>query len=345
MPWPRRELREAITALRDDPAVGAIVITGAGEKSFVAGTDIEELAALNRKSGEAFSRGGQEVFDLIEQCGKPVIAAVNGYALGGGCELALACTLRIASDQARFGQPEVNLGVIPGYGGTQRLPRLIGEGRALEMMLTGTPVGAEEALRIGLVNTVVPHAELPAATERMARMLAGKSRPAVRLILEAVRASGEETPGRWNETGSFVVRRELCNRGLPGGCACLPRKTNCVIQGTMKGTTGISRRTRIVIALSLAGAAIILAIVFISFAPGRGAEPPSRKMRGQSALRGWSVRARRRSRVRRIQGATECHSLPADQGRERECAADGVPAAVAEGFLLRGVQSGAEQEG
>ena len=192
----KRELREAIIALRDDPSVGAIVITGAGEKSFVAGTDIEELAALDRKTGEEFSRGGQAVFDLIEQCGKPVVAAVNGYALGGGCELALACTLRIASDRARFGQPEVNLGVIPGYGGTQRLPRLIGTGRALEMMLTGAPVGAEDALRIGLVNAVVPHAELPAAAERMARMLAGKSRPAVRLILEAVRAVGEESPSK-----------------------------------------------------------------------------------------------------------------------------------------------------
>jgi enoyl-CoA hydratase len=190
----KRELREVITALRDDPFVGAIVITGAGEKAFVAGTDIEELAALDRKSGEEFSRSGQAVFDLIEQCGKPVIAAVNGYALGGGCELALACTLRIASDRARFGQPEVNLGVIPGYGGTQRLPRLIGKGKALEMMLTGTPVGAEEALRIGLVNAVVPYAELPAAANKMARTLAGKSRPAVRLILEAARAAESGTP-------------------------------------------------------------------------------------------------------------------------------------------------------
>ena len=201
----KSELREAITALRDDPAVGAIVITGAGEKSFVAGTDIEELAALDQKSGEEFSRGGQTVFDLIEQCGKPVIAAVNGYALGGGCELALACTLRIASDRARFGQPEVNLGVIPGYGGTQRLPRLIGKGKALEMMLTGTPVNADDALRIGLVNSVVPHAELATAAGTMARTLAGKSRPAVRLILEAVRAgeTGTHEDGMKREAALF----------------------------------------------------------------------------------------------------------------------------------------------
>jgi enoyl-CoA hydratase len=208
----KSELREAITALRDDPGVGAIVITGAGEKSFVAGTDIEELAALDQKSGEEFSRGGQEVFDLIEQCGKPVIAAVNGYALGGGCELALACTLRIASDRARFGQPEVNLGVIPGYGGTQRLPRLIGKGKALEMMLTGTPVNAEDALRIGLVNGVVQHAELAAAADKLARTLAGKSRPAVRLILEAVRAG---------ETGTHEdgMKREALLFGASCGSA------------------------------------------------------------------------------------------------------------------------------
>jgi enoyl-CoA hydratase len=190
----KKELREAITALRDDPAVGAIIITGAGEKSFVAGTDIEELTSLDRTGGEAFSRGGQDVFDLIEQCGKPVIAAVNGYALGGGCELALACTLRIASEKARFGQPEINLGIIPGYGGTQRLPRLIGKGKALEMMLTGAPVSADDALRLGLVNMVVPPAELSGAAAQMARTLAGKSRPAVRAILEAVAAADTGSP-------------------------------------------------------------------------------------------------------------------------------------------------------
>lgn len=190
----KRELHEAITSLRDDPAVRAIVITGAGDKSFVAGTDIEELQALDSTSGETFSRGGQELFDAIEQCGKPVIAAVNGYALGGGCELAMACTLRIASDKARFGQPEINLGVIPGYGGTQRLPRLIGRGKALEMLLTGAPVTAEEALRVGLVNAVVPHNELGAAAARIAGMLAGRSPGAVRAIIEAVRASESGLP-------------------------------------------------------------------------------------------------------------------------------------------------------
>lgn len=201
----KRELRDAIAALRDDPEVGAIVITGAGEKAFVAGTDIEELQGLDAAGGEAFSRGGQELFGLIERCGKPVIAAVNGHALGGGCELALACTLRIASDRAKFGQPEVNLGVIPGYGGTQRLTRLIGAGRALEMMLTGAPVTADAALRSGLVNAVVPHAELPAAAQAMAQTLAGKSRSAVRFILEGVHAAMTLPPadGYATEAGLF----------------------------------------------------------------------------------------------------------------------------------------------
>ena len=185
----KRELREVMSMLRDNPAVAVVVLTGAGEKAFVAGTDIEELTSLETQTGEAFSREGQAVLDLIETLGKPVIAAVNGYALGGGCELAMACTLRIASDRARFGQPEVNLGVIPGYGGTQRLPRLVGKGKALEMILTGAPIGAEEALRLGLVNSVVPSTELLAAADRLARVISAKSRPAIRLAMEAVQAS------------------------------------------------------------------------------------------------------------------------------------------------------------
>jgi enoyl-CoA hydratase len=204
----KQELREAFDVLRDDDGVGAIVLTGAGDKSFVAGTDIEELLTLDQVGGEAFSRGGQDVFDAIEQCGKPVIAAVNGYALGGGCELAMACTLRIASDKARFGQPEINLGVIPGYGGTQRLPRLVGKGKALELMLTGAPITAEEALRVGLVNAVVPHDELATAASRIAGILAGKSRGAVRAIIEAVRASESGTPadGMKREAELFGAR-------------------------------------------------------------------------------------------------------------------------------------------
>lgn len=201
----KKELQDAITALRDDPAVGAVIITGAGEKSFVAGTDIEELKTLDTRGGEEFARGGQAVFGLIETCGKPVIAAVNGYALGGGCELALACTIRIASEKARFGQPEIELGVIPGYGGTQRLPRTIGKGKALEMMLTGRPVTAEEALQLGLVTAVVPPTELMTAATTLAGNLAAKSRPAMRRILEAVRASssGSVQDGMLREAALF----------------------------------------------------------------------------------------------------------------------------------------------
>ncbi|MBP1690877.1 MAG: 3-hydroxybutyryl-CoA dehydratase [Bacteroidetes bacterium] len=201
----KRELREVMSMLRDNPAVAVVVLTGAGEKAFVAGTDIEELTSLETQTGEAFSREGQAVLDLIETLGKPVIAAVNGYALGGGCELAMACTLRIASDRARFGQPEVNLGVIPGYGGTQRLPRLVGKGKALEMILTGAPIGAEEALRLGLVNSVVPSTELLAAADRLARVISAKSRPAIRLAMEAVQASAGHSlqEGQMKEAALF----------------------------------------------------------------------------------------------------------------------------------------------
>ena len=187
----KKELRAAMESLGNDSTVSVVILTGAGDKAFVAGTDIEELAGLERESGRAFAAGGQELFDRIEHLSKPVIAAVNGYALGGGNELALSCHLRIASDRARFGQPEVNLGIIPGYGGTQRLTRLVGHGKALELILTGELIDAAEALRIGLVNRVVPHAELHAAVTAMAKTIAAKGPDAVRLSLEAVNAAAE----------------------------------------------------------------------------------------------------------------------------------------------------------
>ena len=180
------ELGQVMDEAASDSAVKAIVLTGSGEKSFVAGADINELAVQTPVSGREHARSGQRVFDRIERLGKPVIAAVNGFALGGGCELAMARTLRIASDTARFGQPEINLGLIPGYAGSQRLPRLVGRGRALEMLLTGAQITAEEAHRIGLVNKVVPAASLMTEARALAHALAGKAPVAVRYILEAV---------------------------------------------------------------------------------------------------------------------------------------------------------------
>jgi enoyl-CoA hydratase len=181
------ELAATMRQLQHDETVRAVIITGAGDKSFIAGADINELAALTPTAAREHARAGQTVFDGIEQLGKPVIAAINGYALGGGCELAMACTVRIAADTARLGQPEINLGIIPGYGGTQRLARLIGTGRALELLLTGDQIDAAEALRLGLVNRVVPAAGLMAEARKLAAVMATKAPVAVRYVLEAVR--------------------------------------------------------------------------------------------------------------------------------------------------------------
>lgn len=183
------ELKESFESIQADPEVDVVILTGSGEKAFVAGTDIKELTELDERKGMAFSEGGQAVLNLIENLGKPVIAAVNGYALGGGAELALACHMRIASENAKFGQPEVNLGIIPGYGGTQRLTRLVGKGRATEMILGGDQIDAEEALRIGLVNKVVPLADLIKTAEALAQKIISKGQVAVKLALEAVNAT------------------------------------------------------------------------------------------------------------------------------------------------------------
>jgi enoyl-CoA hydratase len=154
------ELRDVFERIQKDPAIRATILTGAGEKAFVAGADIKELAALSPVEMRAAARRGQETFRLLETASKPSVAAINGFALGGGLELAMACTVRFASEKARLGQPEVKLGLIPGYGGSQRLPRLVGRGRALELLLSGEQINAAEAHRIGLVNAVVPQAEL-----------------------------------------------------------------------------------------------------------------------------------------------------------------------------------------
>ncbi len=180
------ELRRTILAMKHDDGVRCVIITGAGEKAFVAGADISELAVQTPTGGRDHAMRGQHVLDLIEGMGKPVIAAINGYALGGGCEMAMACTLRIAADTARIGQPEINLGLIPGYAGSQRLARLVGAGRALELLLTGDQITAQEAHRIGLVNRVVPAAELMAETRKLAAAIATKAPVALRYIIEAV---------------------------------------------------------------------------------------------------------------------------------------------------------------
>ncbi len=180
------ELESAFQALGQDEAVKVVIVTGAGEKAFVAGADIKELSGLEGISGRTYSLRGQRVFDTIESCAKPVIAAVNGYCLGGGCELALACHIRIASENARFGQPEVKLGLIPGYGGTQRLPRLVGTGRAMEILLAGDTVEAKEAERIGLVNRVVPAAELLDRCRQLAKRIMANGPLATRLTLQSV---------------------------------------------------------------------------------------------------------------------------------------------------------------
>jgi len=187
------ELRRAILDLKRDEAVRAVILTGAGEKSFIAGADINELATQTPVSGREHAMTGQHILDLIEHMGKPVIAAINGFALGGGCELAMACTIRIAADTAKLGQPEINLGLIPGYAGTQRLTRIVGRGRALELLLTGDQVTAQEAHRLGLVNRVVPAADLMAEAKKLAATLAAKAPVAIRYILEAVH-KGVEMP-------------------------------------------------------------------------------------------------------------------------------------------------------
>jgi enoyl-CoA hydratase len=180
------DLRAAFEDARDDAEVSGVIITGAGDKAFIAGADINEVATDTPVEAEQKTRHGQAVMDLIENLGKPVIAAVNGFALGGGCETALACTVRIASENARFGLPEVKLGIIPGYGGTQRLPRLVGTGHALRMILTGEMINAQEAYRIGLVNEVVPAPELIGRAEAVLKQMSGNAPLSVKYALQAV---------------------------------------------------------------------------------------------------------------------------------------------------------------
>jgi enoyl-CoA hydratase len=181
-----KELIEAFTAIRDDEEVKVAILTGEGGKSFAAGADIPELSGQGLVGGKVFSERGHRLCNLIENLGKPVIAAVNGFALGGGCEIAMACTLRIASDKAKMGQPEINLGTIPGYGGTVRLARLVPRGVAMELMLTGRVIKADEAMTLGLVNKIVPHDDLMDEVMKFADVLMSKPPFAMKAIMEAV---------------------------------------------------------------------------------------------------------------------------------------------------------------
>lgn len=180
------ELEQVFTELKNDKNVFVVIITGSGQKAFIAGADISELNKLDILSAKSFAERGQRIFNLIENLDKPVIAAVNGFALGGGCELALACHIRLVSENAKFGQPEVNLGVIPGFGGTQRLTRLINSGRAMEYILTGDMIDANEALRIGLANRIYKQEELLQKAEELAGKISSKAQQAIRLSVKSV---------------------------------------------------------------------------------------------------------------------------------------------------------------
>ena len=189
------DLRAAVAALKADPAVKGVILTGAGSKAFVAGADIGDLAKQGVMDGRERALRGQAVLNALETMGKPVLAAVNGFALGGGCELAMACHIRIAGENAKFGQPEVKLGITPGYGGTQRLPRIVGKGRALHLLLSAELIDAQEALRIGLVTKVVPADQLMAEAEKLMRTILAHGPVAVALTIEAVHQGLELTLG------------------------------------------------------------------------------------------------------------------------------------------------------
>ena len=208
------ELQRAVTDLTHDAGVRAAIVTGAGEKAFAAGADIRELAALAPGDAREHAALGQRVFAAIERMGKPVVAAINGFALGGGCELAMACTFRFAAERARLGQPEIGLGLIPGFGGTQRLPRLVGRAAALDLLLTGRHVAADEALRLGLVQRVVPDEGLMTAARSFAAELAAKPPLAVRYILETVDRGLETTlaDGQALEAALFGVAASTDDR-------------------------------------------------------------------------------------------------------------------------------------
>jgi enoyl-CoA hydratase len=220
------DLRAAFEDARDDATIRGVIITGAGDKSFIAGADINEVATDTPVQTEEKTRRGHALMDLIENLGKPVIAAVNGFALGGGCETALACTIRLAAENAKFGLPEVKLGIIPGYGGTQRLPRLLGKGVALQLILSGGIIGAQEALRIGLVNEVVPGDQLISRAEAILNQIGANAPLSIKFALEAVN-KGVETglaEGLLLESTLVAICTSTEDK-KEGACAFLEKRT------------------------------------------------------------------------------------------------------------------------
>ena len=209
------ELAMAFEEAGKDSSVLGVILTGSGPKAFVAGADISEIAGLSGVEGEKFSRSAQAAFDLIENLGKPVIAAVNGYALGGGCEISMACTIRLAAENAKFGQPEVKLGIIPCFGGTQRLPRLVGKGLALQLILSGQMISAQEAYRIGLVNEVVPAEQLIPRAEAIVKQINGNAPLSIKFAIEAVNKGLEtsQSDGLVLESSYFAICSATADKG------------------------------------------------------------------------------------------------------------------------------------
>ena len=219
-----QELDAAIQEAYDKKEVKGVIITGAGEKAFVAGADISEILEIEPQDGEKFAKRGQDIFLKIENCPKPVIAAVNGFALGGGCELAMSCHFRLASDNAKFGQPEVNLGIIPGYGGTQRLPVLVGKGKAMELMMTGAIIDAKEAKSLGLVNYVTPLSDLLTETNKILTVILSKSPIAVSKLIQAVNAAADPQRNGFDEETTLFGEAFTSDDKIEGTKAFLEKR-------------------------------------------------------------------------------------------------------------------------
>lgn len=225
------ELSELFKNIQDNKDISVVIITGAGEKAFVAGADIKEITELDSGAGEEFSQKGSDVFRSIEKMGIPVIAAINGFALGGGCELAMACHLRIASSNAKFGQPEINLGIIPGYGGTQRFPRLIGKTNAVYYLLTGDMMNAETAHRLGLVTEVVEPDQLLTRAEEIANLLAAKAPIAIQYIIQAVDQGGNAKIDEALKIESLLFGKVCGTKDMKEGTSAFIEKRKPVFKG------------------------------------------------------------------------------------------------------------------